>query len=48
MRLIHAFAAYIGKSYRHSVGEGEGYDNFFAYLSGICADALLIGGARER
>ncbi len=40
MRFIHTSDIHLGKSYRNSPGESERYDDFFACLSGICADAI--------
>ncbi|MBW6508443.1 MAG: exonuclease SbcCD subunit D [Desulfuromonadales bacterium] len=51
MKFIHTSDIHLGKSYRNSPGESKRYDDFFACLAGICAeaireqvDALLIGG----
>ena len=40
MKFIHTADIHLGKSYRNSSGERERYNDFFACLSGICADAV--------
>jgi DNA repair exonuclease SbcCD nuclease subunit len=51
MRFIHTSDIHLGKTYRNSSGEAERYQDFFACLAGIVADAvrervdfMLIGG----
>jgi len=50
-RFLHTSDLHLGKTYRNSAGERERYEDFFACLAGIVADALseqvdalLIGG----
>ncbi len=40
MRFIHTADIHLGKSYRNSPGEAERYEDFFATLGGIVADAV--------